>query len=52
MAIYFSVDLDGLAARSLYLDRLENTHGMRQVSSRIQQFRDETDPRVPRAFPH
>jgi hypothetical protein len=52
MAIYFSVDLDALAGRSLYLDRLENTHGMRQVSSRIQQFRDETDPRVPRAFPH
>jgi hypothetical protein len=52
MAIYFSFELDGLAARSLYLDRLENTHGMRQVASRIEQFRDETDPRVPRAFPH
>jgi hypothetical protein len=52
MAIYFSFELDGLAARSLYLDRLENTLGMRQVASRIEQFRDETDPRVPRAFPH
>ena len=35
MAIYFTVDLDALAARSLYLDRLENTYGMRQVATRI-----------------
>lgn len=52
MAIYFSFDLDGLAGRSLYLDRLENTYGMRQVASRIEEFRAETAPRIPRAFPH
>jgi hypothetical protein len=52
MAIYFTVDLDSLANRSLYLDRLENTVGMRQVASRIEQFRDETPTRIPRTFPH
>jgi hypothetical protein len=52
MAIYFTVDLDTLAARSLYLDRLENTHGMRQVATRIEQFRAATNTRPPRAFPH
>ena len=52
MAIYFSFDLDGLANHSLYLDRLENTIGMRQVSRRITEFREAISPRVPRAFPH
>jgi len=52
MAIYFTVDLDTLAARCLYLDRIENTLGMRQVAGRIQAFRNEITPRVPRAFPH
>ncbi|MEU8332804.1 DUF1152 domain-containing protein [Micromonospora sp. NPDC048839] len=53
MAIYFTVDLDKLAARCLYLDRIENTVGRRQVITRIQAFRDELlDARIPRAFPH
>jgi hypothetical protein len=52
MAIYFTVDLDTLAAHCRYLDRIENTHGMRQVASRIEHFRDEITPRVPRPFPH
>jgi hypothetical protein len=52
MAIYFSFDLDGLAARSLYLDRLEDTIGMRQVLLRIEAFRHEITPRTPRRFPH
>ncbi|NMO56872.1 DUF1152 domain-containing protein [Actinoplanes sp. TBRC 11911] len=52
MAIYFTVDLDKLAARCLYLDRIEHTHGMRQVAKRIEAFRDETATRIPRAFPH
>ncbi|MGW0502889.1 DUF1152 domain-containing protein [Micromonospora sp. NPDC003241] len=53
MAIYFTVDLDALAARCLYLDRIENTIGRRQVITRIQTFRDELlHHRVPRAFPH
>jgi hypothetical protein len=52
MAIYFTVDLDTLAARCLYLDRIEDTYGMRQVASRIKGFRNEITPRIPRAFPH
>jgi hypothetical protein len=52
MAIYFTVDLDKLAARCLYLDRLENTYGRRQVITRIEAFRNEVTTRIPRAFPH
>jgi hypothetical protein len=52
MAMYFTVDLDKLAARCLYLDRIESTIGRRQVISRITQFRTETSTRIPRAFPH
>jgi hypothetical protein len=52
MAIYFTVELDALARRSLYLDLLENTVGMRQVSTRIAAFRDQITARVPRAYPH
>jgi hypothetical protein len=53
MAIYFTVDLDKLAARCLYLDRIENTIGRRQVIGRIQTFREElASARIPRAFPH
>lgn len=52
MAIYFTVDLDKLAARCLYLDRIENTYGRRQVIGRIAAFREEVSTRIPRAFPH
>jgi hypothetical protein len=52
MAMYFAVDLAALARRNLYLDRLEDTVGMRQVWSRIEAFRAEVQTRVPRAFPH
>jgi hypothetical protein len=52
MAIYFTFMLDALAGRVLYLDQLENTHGMRQVALRIEQFRLSLTPRIPRAFPH
>ncbi len=53
MALYFCVDADGLARRNLYLDRLSDTVLMRQISSRIEEFRDEVPrPRRPRAFPH
>ncbi|MFC4501629.1 MULTISPECIES: DUF1152 domain-containing protein [Streptomyces] len=53
MAVYFCVDAVGLARRNLYLDRLTDTVLMRQISSRIEDFRDEL-PRLrqPRAFPH
>ena len=52
MAIYFTVDLDRLAARCLYLDRIENTVGRRQVISRIEAFRNEITTRIPRSYPH
>jgi hypothetical protein len=52
MAIYFTVDLDKLAARCLYLDRIVSTHGMRQVAGRIEAFRNEQIIRIPHAYPH
>ncbi len=52
MSLYFAFDLPGLAARCLYLDRIEDTHLMRQVHSRIAEFRDSVVTRPPRSFPH
>ncbi|SNT08642.1 hypothetical protein SAMN05443665_1015152 [Actinomadura meyerae] len=52
MAVYFAVDLDGLARRSLYLDRLEGTRLMRQIASIIDGFRYEVRARPPRQYPH
>ncbi len=52
MAVYFTVDLAGLAARNLLLPRIEDTHLMRQVSRAIEEFRAQTDTRIPRMFPH
>jgi hypothetical protein len=52
MALYYSFDLEGLAARNLYLDRLAGTHGVRTVASRIEAFRHDVDTRIPRSFPH
>ncbi|GAA0473517.1 hypothetical protein Aca07nite_56680 [Actinoplanes capillaceus] len=52
MAMYFTFDLPGLAARSLYLDRIRGTDDMLQVSHLIERFRDEIDPRPRVPFPH
>lgn len=53
MALYFCVDAVGLARRNLYLDRLERTSLIRQVSTLIEEFRDELPrQRPPRAYPH
>lgn len=53
MALYFCVDAPALARRNLYLERLENTALMRQISSVIAEFRDELPrQRPPRAYPH
>ncbi|MEU1256419.1 DUF1152 domain-containing protein [Streptomyces chartreusis] len=53
MALYFCVDAPALARHNLYLDRLENTALMRQISSVISDFRDELPrQRPPRAYPH
>ena len=53
MAVYFTVDAVGLAERNLYLDRLEHTTLTRQISSVIEEFRNELPTwRPPRVFPH
>ena len=53
MALYFSVDAVALAERNLYLDRLEKTQLTRQISSIIEEFREELPrQRPPRMFPH
>ncbi|MEV4973672.1 DUF1152 domain-containing protein [Streptomyces scopuliridis] len=53
MALYFCVDAPGLARRNLYLDRLERTHLTRQISTVIEEFRDELPhQRPPRTIPH
>ncbi|WP_190860347.1 DUF1152 domain-containing protein [Actinomadura sp. RB99] len=53
MAMYFAVDLDGLARRSLYLDRLEKTRTIHQIAAAIEAFREELpQTRPPRQYPH
>lgn len=53
MALYFTFELDALARRNLYLDRIENTVLIRQISSSIEAFRDDLPAtRKPRAIPH
>ncbi|MFJ9519791.1 DUF1152 domain-containing protein [Kitasatospora sp. NPDC101801] len=53
MTLYFSVTVEALAARNRYLDRIERTHLMRQISTVIEEFRDTLpQQRPPRMFPH
>ncbi|MFI5842159.1 DUF1152 domain-containing protein [Catenuloplanes sp. NPDC051500] len=53
MAMYFTVSLDKLAARCLYLPLIEPTYGRRQVITRIDSFRATLPTtRIPRAYPH
>lgn len=52
MSLCFAFELPALAARCLYLDRIEDTHLMRQIHSRIAEFRDTVVTRPGRTFPH
>ncbi|WP_374940145.1 DUF1152 domain-containing protein [Streptomyces finlayi] len=52
MTLCFAFELEGLARQCLYLDRIENTHLIRQVSSAIELFREEVVQRPPRRIPH
>ena len=53
MAMYFSVTVEGLAARHLYLPKLEGTQTFGQVARIIGGFRDGlAERRIPRQFPH
>ncbi|MER7753478.1 DUF1152 domain-containing protein [Kitasatospora sp. NPDC097643] len=53
MTLYFGVTVEALAAENRYLDRIEDTVLMRQISTVIDEFRDELPrQRPPRQFPH
>ena len=53
MGVYFSVDLDALAAGVLYLPKLENTRTAFDVALAIEDYRDDHDERRPRRpLPH
>jgi len=52
MAMYFTFDLAGLAAQSLYLDHIRGTDDMLQVSHLIDRYRHEITPRPRVSFPH
>ncbi|MFJ1790597.1 DUF1152 domain-containing protein [Kitasatospora griseola] len=53
MTLYFGVTVEALAARNLYLDRLEHTVLMRQIATAIAAFQDSLPrQRPPRAYPH
>jgi hypothetical protein len=52
MATYFTVGLDALAGRCLYLDRLAGTYEAVEVALQIEDFRAGVRTRLPRAFPH
>ncbi|MER8182679.1 DUF1152 domain-containing protein [Kitasatospora sp. NPDC094015] len=53
MTLYFSVTVEALAARHRYLDRIEHTVLLRQISTAVEEFRDGlAGLRAPRMFPH
>ena len=52
MAIYFGFELSALARRALYLDQLEGTETIMQVSARIEAFRNGVTSRPRRHIPH
>ncbi len=52
MGIYFTFDLPLLAGSVYYLDRLEGTQTLMQVSLAIEEYRLSVTPRTRRAIPH
>jgi hypothetical protein len=53
MGVYFTFELDGLAARNLYLDQIENSIHIDQITAAIERFRDSLPvTREPQAIPH
>ncbi|MEV8454804.1 DUF1152 domain-containing protein [Streptomyces sp. NPDC052095] len=52
MSLCFVFELEGVARNCHYLDRIEHTRLIRQVSSVIEEFRDEITQRPPRRIPH
>ncbi|GEM_PF-5928572 len=52
MGLYFTFDLDAVARRSLYLDRLDGSETASDVLHRIEVFREGIDPRPRTSIPH
>lgn len=52
MTLCFAFELDAVARNCLYLDRIEDAHLIRQVSSAIETFREEVRQQPPRHIPH
>ena len=52
MAIYFGFELAALARRTLYLEQLEGTDTIFEVSARIEAFRNSVSARPRRSIPH
>ncbi|MGW5187941.1 DUF1152 domain-containing protein [Kribbella sp. NPDC004138] len=52
MAVYFAVDLPGLARSIHYLDDLETTDQPAEISRVIEKYREEVRRRARRTFPH
>ncbi|MQY15356.1 hypothetical protein SRB5_55350 [Streptomyces sp. RB5] len=53
MSLYFAFELQGLADRCHYLDRLEHTQLVRQAGRAVEDYRDSlTRRRPPRVIPH
>lgn len=52
MAIYFGFELAALARRTLYLEQLEGTDTIFEVSARIEAFRNSVSARPRRPIPH
>lgn len=52
MGIYFTFDLAGLVKRSKYLDLLEGTNNIFEVTAIIERFRRDVEKRPRKAIPH
>jgi hypothetical protein len=52
MALYFAFELDALARHSLYLNMLEGTRTIFEVSARIEAFRQGVTARPRKSIPH
>ncbi|WP_330333015.1 DUF1152 domain-containing protein [Streptomyces sp. NBC_00536] len=52
MSLYFAFDLPGVARHCHYLDLIENTHLIRQVSLAIEEYREEIVTRPSLRIPH
>jgi hypothetical protein len=52
MAVYFAVDLMGLAGSVGYLDQLHDTDHPAQITRVIERYREELKLRSRRTYPH